>query len=154
MRRLLKYVDFILSFSKSFYFAEGFFHVFLKSFMVENHAKPESKRCNQNIGRENHPEPRPIFFLTCVFPNGDNLEKVRTENGKELSDCVVCARLPNIRGILIIDMEHIVASQRNKPELALENLVEHNKQHQQKQACGSAQNALIRKLVLFKEYHK
>ena len=149
-----KYVDFILPFGKGFYFAEDFFHVFLEMLTIENHAKPESERRDQNISRENHPEPRPIFFLTCVLPNGNDLEEVGAENRKELPDCVVFARAPNIRGVLIIDMEHIITSQRNKAELALENLVEHNKQHQQKQACGSAQNALIRKLVLFKEHQK
>ena len=43
---------------------------------------------------------------------------------------IILTGAPNIRRVLIIDMEHIITTEWNKPKLALEYLIQHDKQHQ------------------------
>ena len=66
--------------------------------MVEYHGKPESKRGYQNEHGENHPEPRPVFLLSCVLPHGDSLEEIRTEPREEFADTIGKVGTPNVRG--------------------------------------------------------
>ena len=127
--------------------AQGF-KVRYKALVVKYHAKAEGKRGYKDENRENHPEPRPVFFLTGIRTDGNCSEEFGAEHRQELAYSVGELGTPYVRGVFEVDIEEIGVAHWNEAKLTLEHLIEHNEEHYQQQSHGCADNALVGKLVV------
>lgn len=116
--------------------------------MIEDHGKTKGQGGHQDIGREDQPKPGPVFDLPGQAAHGDHLEKLRAEEGQDGADGVIFAGTPNVGGVLVIDVQHVVASQGDETQLTLKDLIEHDEEHQKEQACGGAEDPLPGKLMV------
>jgi hypothetical protein len=98
-------------------------------FMVKDHSQAKRQRRYKRKARYDHPEPGPILFLTRKLANRNRFKEIRAKQRKEFTDGIIRTGTPDVRGIFIIYMKHIMTTQRDEAQLALENLVQHDEQH-------------------------
>ena len=112
-------------------FAKQLLDVSAKALAISDGCNDEGQRRNQNVHRADHPEPGPVLFLTGEFAHGNGLEELGREDFEEIADGIVSAGTPDVRGVLVADVEEIfgVTGHGNETQLHLENLIEDDKQH-------------------------
>ena len=129
-------------------FGENALAIRVEILVVKDHAKAKGQGCYQEEHREDHPEPGPVFFLAGILSHRNIAEEIRAEPGKEGADSVVFAGSPDVGGILVANGKQIIGTQRDVAQFALENLIEHDEQHQQQQSYGSGQQPFVGKLMV------
>ena len=84
--------------------------------------------------------------------NRYGLKNVWTKRSKQFAKRIVGT--PYVRGVFISDCRNIVPTQGYESKLALQNLIEHNKQHQHHKTRGDMNNAFVAYFVKLKRNHK
>ena len=126
-----------------------------EALVVENHAQQEGQGSHQHIHRDNHPEPGPILDLTCEFAHRNGAEELGGEQGQEFADGIVGAGAPDVRGVLVANAEEVILiPQGDEAQLRLEQLVEHDEQHQKQQSGGGTKEPAVGQLVMTEQNHQ
>lgn len=123
--------------------------------MVKNHGQKECKGSNENVAGENQPEPRPILYLPGKFTNRYDGEELRCKHGKELSNGIVFAGAPYVRGVFVVNAKEVISvPQRDESQLRHEQLIQHNEKHQKQQSGRSGKDSFVGKLMMSEENHQ
>lgn len=131
------------------------FYVGHQGFMVKDQRQQNGKGCDQQVHRYDQPEPGPVFCLPRELPYRNGTEDLRREERQKVADGIIFDRPPDIGSILVADIEErFPIAQGDISQLRLEYLIEHNKQHQQKQSRRRAEYPLIGQLVVAQQHRQ
>ena len=136
-------------------FLEAFFQISHHGFAIKDQGNQEAQGRDQHIHRHDQPEPGPVFDLAGKFAYGDGFEEIGGKQSQEIADGVIITGTPDVGGIFVADAEKFTAvAQGNEAQLRLEDLIEHNEEHEDQQTCGSTEDVLIGNLVHTQQHHQ